>query len=169
MRLFASIGVSSAVTDKLLPVHSALEGSNHLSIVPLAQLHCTLCFIGEADPNPVEKALAAIRFRPFRVNAVGIGAFPNLRSPRSVWVGLHSQELNSLAEKVQKALNKTEKRPFFPHCTLARARSPVDLSFLEKYSKTQFDPFNVSTFELKQSRLSVGGAEHVVLRSFQAT
>ena len=52
-------------------------------------LHFTLQFLGEIpeQPQPVIDAVSAVRFAGFDLEIRGVGAFPNSRSPRIVWVG----------------------------------------------------------------------------------
>src|SRR5712692_11896867 len=57
-------------------------------------IHLTLKFLGdiqEAQVDALREILskAAASARPFTLEARGLGAFPNPRAPRVIWLGLH--------------------------------------------------------------------------------
>src|SRR6058998_4199564 len=57
-------------------------------------IHLTLKFLGdiqEAQVDALREVLskAAASARPFTLEARGLGAFPNSRAPRVIWLGLH--------------------------------------------------------------------------------
>jgi 2'-5' RNA ligase len=71
--------------------------------------------------------------RPFALSLAGLGAFPSLRKPRVIWVGLGRDEgyrdLQQLFKQVEGELGargfSPEDRPFAPHITLARTRDAI--------------------------------------------
>src|SRR5437016_14496796 len=79
-------------------------------------IHLTLKFLGdiqEAQVDALREILskAAASARPFTLEARGLGAFPNPRAPRVIWLGLHGksedmgelQRLQAAAEYVPAA------------------------------------------------------------------
>jgi len=70
----------------------------------------------------------AARHVRFPVPAEGLGAFPDPRAPRVLWIGLpeYGGELTRLASDVEAALVAIgfapESKPFHPHLTLARVK-----------------------------------------------
>jgi 2'-5' RNA ligase len=102
-------------------------------------IHLTLKFLGNVDPHRVDGLLKAMadsaRGSPtFQLRLAGLGAFPNQRQPRVLWVGLAGdlQSLQGLHEKVEEEVQKLaptspsrESRPFHPHLTLGRVREGV--------------------------------------------
>ncbi len=73
-------------------------------------------------------------FSPFTIVLENMGAFPSLAKARVLWVGTNQasgQILGSIAENLEKSCKQLgfagEKRPFVPHITLARFRSPRNL------------------------------------------
>src|SRR5205823_11792895 len=57
-------------------------------------IHLTLKFLGDIQETQVEALReilhkAAAPARPFTLEARGLGAFPNPRAPRVIWLGLH--------------------------------------------------------------------------------
>jgi 2'-5' RNA ligase len=96
-------------------------------------IHLTLCFLGEISQAQVEAvkgvmASTAPDFPQFRLSLAGVGAFPGLERPQTVWTGL-SGDIETLC-RLQIALEsglstagyKPESRPYRPHLTLARIR-----------------------------------------------
>jgi len=96
-------------------------------------VHLTLKFLGDVDEAripEVEQALerAVAPLTRFAVEAGGLGAFPDSRAPRVLWVALGGQtnHLARLASQVERALEPLgfppEMKPFNPHLTLARIK-----------------------------------------------
>ena len=59
------------------------------------QMHLTLKFLGEVQPNTegnIKEILRTVKFKPFSVNLDSIGVFPNENYIRVVWVGLKPEE-----------------------------------------------------------------------------
>jgi len=102
-------------------------------------IHLTLKFLGNIDPHRVDGLLKAMADSakgspPFQLRLAGLGAFPNQRQPRVLWVGLAGdlQSLQGLHEKVEEEVQKLaptspsrESRPFRPHLTLGRVQEGV--------------------------------------------
>ena len=97
-----------------------------------ANLHLTLRFLGDAVPAAIIPALVAAltnisdTTEPFPLTARGTGTFPNPARPRVVWIGLYSDRLMRLAERVAVAAREcgfpAEDRAFVPHLTIGRLR-----------------------------------------------
>jgi len=102
--------------------------------------HVTLAFLGQV-PAPVTARLAprleraAARHRPFPLALAGAGAFPATGNARVLWCGLDGDRraLAALAASVAAAATEAGApppdagRPFRPHLTLARTRTPADV------------------------------------------
>ena len=108
--------------------------------VTLDQMHLTLKFLGNVREERVP-AIANIleesanRFSSFVVELGNVGAFPHLRKPQTIWLGIERAEsLSALAEEIERALSgqgfEREKRAFRPHLTLGRVKAPRGLSDL---------------------------------------
>ncbi|GAW91540.1 2''-5'' RNA ligase [Calderihabitans maritimus] len=108
--------------------------------------HLTLYFLGEVDQEeiPAIQQLLQATTRevpPFTVEFDTLGTFPPRGVPRVVWIGLKEstplQELyRSLLGRLKILGYKEEKKPFFPHVTLGRVRSPRNTGHLVKLLKT---------------------------------
>ena len=101
--------------------------------VKYGQFHITLKFLGELEPYiiaRVKKSLTPIKnFKPFNINLSYIGAFPNLNSPRVIWLSGDegAKELSQLSKKVNEILYEDEEiekdeKKFKAHLTLARLK-----------------------------------------------
>ncbi len=111
---------------------------------------------------------------PFGLEIRGVGAFPNPQRPRVVWAGVGdgSETLQGVATRLRQGLSSrgfpTELRPFVPHLTLTRIRSPREASWAHRFLA---DPDNttrvwtratVSELLLQESDLLPTGARHTV-------
>ncbi len=96
-------------------------------------VHLTLSFLGNVDESRLPLLAEALRHSvsglpAFRLSIGALGAFPNARNPRVVWVGLEGdlKALQTLHRAVEEALAPLgfplEGRDFAPHLTLARLR-----------------------------------------------
>jgi len=100
-------------------------------------IHLTLKFLGNIDQADTEKVGEAITesvkgFVPFSLAAKGMGAFPSLRRPRVIWIGVSGdhEQLAGLQKRLDKKLAAIgfpeEKRLFRGHLTLGRVKQSID-------------------------------------------
>lgn len=175
MRMFVAIGLPAGVRDRAEEVQRALRpAARGLKWVSAHNFHLTVKFLGEVEPDQ----LAALQHElegcargssPFSLEVEGLGAFPNLRRPRVVWLGVKGEvdSLQQLVKRVDKSLRplgfEPEKGRFTAHLTLARARQPAPAPELEKAllagSTVQIGTFSVG--ELRLMRSSLGGPEPI--------
>ena len=128
MRTFLAIPLPRALCEELAAAGRAIEG---LRAQKPETLHLTIRFLGEIDePERIGQATAAAatRHEPFELALRGIGAFPDARAPRVVWVGVGdgAAEATALAGDVDRELRtlgiEPERRPYRAHITLGRFR-----------------------------------------------
>jgi 2'-5' RNA ligase len=148
------------------------------------QLHLTLKFLGNVDEGQIEALAAALRhvcqgFAPLRLRAERIGAFPNLRRPRVLWVGVEEarDQLAPLQRSVKDATRlftvEEAEEKFSAHVTLARIKQLKrdELEALTRVAsglaETFFGEWTANEIELIQSELSSARAKHTVLRTFR--
>ncbi len=136
MRLFVALDLEPSIAARL---HEALQSWR--SMAPQARwmrvesMHLTLKFIGEVPPEREERiadALSGIRQSAFPLEMAGVGTFPNPQRARVFWAGIQpSTALEQLARSIEQRLIPlgivAEQRPFSPHLTLARGRTPAEL------------------------------------------
>ena len=181
MRLFLAINLPDAVR---FAIHTAIEPLRalvpELAWVDPGRLHLTLKFLGEqgADRVPVVAdalALVAASHRELRVEVNGIGAFPNFRRARVVWMGVEQDaRLELLHHDVEVECERVgfelEGRPFRPHLTLARVARSVSEDRLRELGRAarriEFRAeIVVRSIDLMQSELCTAGSSYTTLVS----
>jgi RNA 2',3'-cyclic 3'-phosphodiesterase len=136
MRLFFAIELGDAVLDLLDRETSPLcAEAPDLTWTVREKRHLTLKFLGDVPEDAALRLIdaadrAAERHRPVGMSIGGIGAFPNFRRARVVWIGVEQEprlELlhHDLEIACERAGFEIEGRPFRPHITLARVRVPL--------------------------------------------
>lgn len=180
MRLFTAIELPQSILLRLERLVAALRPEALVNWSPLDNLHITTKFVGawpEARIDELDKALAEIAPRnPFEVEIRELGWFPNERSPRVLWAGVHGgTPLSSLASETEERLAPlgipAEDREFSPHLTLARIKNPVPLRGLrQKVNELQPAPvgkFLVSQFTLFRSEPGSNASIYRKLREYK--
>jgi len=181
LRLFLAINLTPEVRRDVADATAALrEAVPELAWVREHLLHLTLKFLGDQtderaeELRPVLETVAG-RHRPLSMTLGGIGAFPNFRRARVVWLGVgQDPRLELLHHDVEVACEalkfEVEGRPFRPHLTLARVREPLVeerarvLSREAKRMKYHTE-FVVHSIDLMRSDLSAGGPSYTTLVS----
>lgn len=138
-------------------------------------IHLTLRFFGDTSVDDLEKVRASmlsvtLRAQPCQVDLLGLGAFPDRRRPRVVWLGLSPVEpLQRLYQACQAELGRVgiaaETRAFMPHLTIGRfrERGPDLTALLARQAQQQVGRLPVTQLVLYESRLQPGGARHIPL------
>jgi 2'-5' RNA ligase len=181
VRLFLAINLTPEVRRNILDATTPLrECAPDLAWVREPRLHLTLKFLGEQSDERVgeiKDVLASVagRHRELVMNIGGIGAFPNFRRARVVWIGVaQDPRLELLHHDVEVACEsigfEVEGRPFRPHLTLARVKNAVsedkarELSRLAKRTDYRTDLI-VRSVDLMRSELSSGESTYTTLVS----
>lgn len=142
-RLFIGLAVPPAVGASLAASTAAALPEVAFRCYPAADLHVTLCFLGEfalaSDPEAtrLERALVdeTRGLAAPELALHGVGVFPEEGAPRALWAGLREEpgtegRLAALANRARDAAlaggwrpsGADRSRPFRPHVTLARPR-----------------------------------------------
>jgi 2'-5' RNA ligase len=181
MRLFIAVNVPAPIRDAVhtdaAPLREACGGVKWVA-APL--LHVTLKFLGEqgdAVVDPLRATLSAVasRHRPFQVETTQVGAFPNFRRPRVVWLGMTGEAaFRALARDLDDALAllgiAPESRPFQAHLTLGRIKADLRPQDSVALAKAAARPgprrgFAVHAVDLMRSELGAGGSRYSVVAS----
>jgi RNA 2',3'-cyclic 3'-phosphodiesterase len=181
VRLFLAINFPPAVRAEIVAATAPLrETAPELAWVKEPLLHLTLKFLDEQPEERLESIQAALagvaaRNREPLLTLGEIGAFPNFRRTRIVWMGVAQEpRLELLHHDIEVAFEalgfEVDGRPFRPHLTLARAkhRLPEDrLRALARAAKgTEYrTDFIVHSIDLMQSTLGPGGPSYTTLVS----
>ncbi len=163
LRVFVAFDVPQEALDAVERAETPLrELHPRARWVPRQNRHVTLKFLGATWPrlagwvHETVREVAA-RSEPARTRVTGLGAFPNARRARVLWVGLDDPEgrLARLAASLDEALAREfapEKRGFTAHLTIARFEPPVSLEGLET-APVESHPFAVDRIVLYRSHL----------------
>jgi len=180
VRLFVALEIPPAVRESLGEFLAVLRAlSSQPRWVRTDNLHITLKFIGEVQPEKlgdIRVALSAVPFdRSVTLDFRGVGFFPNEKRPRVFWAGVEaSANLARLAGDTDRALERLgvppEKRLFSPHLTLARFEPPglpeKLRAAIQENARREFGSVAAREFHLIESKLKPGGAEYTTLETF---
>jgi 2'-5' RNA ligase len=136
VRLFIAINLPPAIRRSIVDVTAPMrEAAPRLSWVTEERLHLTMEFLGDRTDDAVAALEAALTravtgHSPVEHALRGLGAFPNLRAPRIVWLGVEPDpKLELLQHDLSRACGELgyerDARAFRPHITLGRARAPL--------------------------------------------
>lgn len=157
MRLFTAIDLPAETLLRLERLLTALRPEALIKWSPLDNLHITTKFIGEWPERRLEEldlALAGLTPRePFDIEVHDLGWFPNERSPRVLWAGVHAGPLlkQLMAETEERLLTlgvPKEEKPANPHLTLARIKNPVPLRNLRQKA-IELQPADLGAFSAR--------------------
>ncbi len=178
IRSFIAIELPEEVKSGLLQLQNELKvsGHNYIKWVAPEGIHLTIKFLGNISSHRVSDVTKAMEeagrmVSAFQLKIGELGAFPNLRRPRVIWVGIGGEldKLAFLQQRIDNALIPLgfpkEKRPFSPHITLARIREKASFheqrDFGELIARTSFEAVynvEVNVLSLMRSQLLPGGA-----------
>ncbi len=182
MRAFIGIGLPESCRTAIARALSPFRNeSGRVAWVRDQNLHLTLKFLGEIRPEEVD-ALATLLSEagsdvpPFDFDVAGVGAFPSLRAPRVLWVGIREplELVGKLQQNIETALSRSgfprEDRPFHPHVTAGRVKGALPPDWGDRFagalSGIRFGSARAESFRLYESRLSPAGATYAVVREF---
>ena len=147
---------------------------------PVEQIHLTLKFLGDVESTSLDDLGAALRracagTKPLALEAIGVGAFPNLRRPRILWAGMQGdlEALSALQERLRReteAWGRPEDKPFSPHLTVGRlkeGRTPDLRDWAAKAASMRFGSWQAGKIHLMRSVLSRDGAKHSELAAIE--
>ena len=182
IRCFIAIEIPETIQNQLARIQDTLRNQiQKASWVKPGNIHLTLKFLGDVDPNDLEsigEAIAGVasRHRSFSLHIGGLGAFPNFTRPRVLWTGVKvgGERASALAQDINVALGDVgfafETKRFNPHLTIARLKARVDLrpytSQYRQYDRLDRAEMNVNTISLIQSQLHPTGAIYSTLQSY---
>jgi 2'-5' RNA ligase len=179
-RIFLGVNLSLATTRKIADVIARMQrvvDDRELRVawVPPENLHLTLKFLGWSHAE----TLPAIRDRTeewtrackgFELVARGVGAFPDARHARILWVGVQdpSGALGRLVSDIEGAMAQLgferEARPYHPHVTIGRVKDGRDAEELvARHAQSDFGSSLVREVVVYESIMKTKGSEYVAL------
>ena len=179
MRLFIAIEISEEIKRYLAKIQEEIDNTqDKIRYVKKGQIHLTLKFLGEVQPDKIEdikKAIKKITFSPFFAYLDKIGVFPNESYIRVIWAGLKPEgpisELQKNIDENLKKLFKKEKN-FKSHLTLARVKYIGNKEkFIDKLKKINIEnkKIDINCFKLIKSTLAPQGPVYEELEVFGGT
>jgi 2'-5' RNA ligase len=180
MRTFVAIDLSPGIKIALETlIRNVRKNSGGVKWAGPGAMHLTLKFLGEIPEDTAGsvgtllEGLAGAR-RPFSLKLKGTGTFPpgGGMNARVLWAGVVEDpglmELQAaLEDELEKAGFPREDRPFHPHMTLGRVKSPDGLDRvlgeLERYGKVDLGEMTVARLTFFQSVLKHTGPENRIL------
>lgn len=175
IRSFIAIELLEQIEKSLETIQSKLKNSGaDVKWVKPQNIHLTLKFLGNRSPQELEEIKKILdevaadfgkrcpgQSSSFNISLSEIGAFPRLNYPRVIWIGIKegSQETTRLAEDVEQSLEKIgipkEDRPFSPHLTLGRLRSPKGRERLKEFVEKLNSELGVTSYEQRVDHLTL--------------
>lgn len=178
-RLFIALNLPDEIKKKISSVILELDKLNRRVAIKWVRpelLHLTLHFLGYLDQaklEEIESILANLcgHYREAVLSIGNLGAFPNLISPRVIYLEIKQNQGDSLlslqkevGEELIKISLEPDQRPWQSHLTLGRVKGKgkVNLSQIEIPNLT----FKINSVELMESRLGRSWPEYFVVKSF---
>lgn len=134
IRTFVAVETSGEVQARASELMRRLQVADaKVNWVQPANMHITLKFLGDQSDEAVAEICLAVKegaaqVAPFEFLCRGAGAFPDVRRPRTLWLGVDGgqQEFIELHDAIDAALARRrfprERRGFRPHLTVGRVR-----------------------------------------------
>jgi 2'-5' RNA ligase len=133
IRAFIAIELSQSIRLKLEETSRNLQSQLKdvpIRWVPVDNIHLTLKFLGDVSTSNLGLLQSMLdtcldSVKPFELSVGQVGAFPNARRARVLWVGVSAPpELKVTQRGIESQMESLgytrEERPFSPHLTLGR-------------------------------------------------
>ena len=182
MRLFVALNLPKKERGRIHRAARALRDRDlPVRWVDPEEYHLTLKFLGEVRGDRLDQ-ISAILARVaagsplFSADLSGFGAFPTVRRPRVLWLGIEpTPALRCLKHDVEWALAEAgferETRAFHPHLTLGRVDRENGAGAFRGLHELMADmtysgSMPVRNVDLMRSQISRDGATYSVLSSY---
>ena len=154
------------------------QADSRLRLESPERWHLTLNFLGEVAAERVPDLIrllceATQEVESLTFNLQGLGAFPEIRRPRVLWVGTGGDDgLRALQQSLQRAVQSAglpASEGFVPHLTLARVRHLPNggiAELLTHHAETLFGNIRINEVFLYESNLHEPGQPYRVRARF---
>ncbi len=179
IRTFIAVELPEEIHDKLQQIQNDFRASMpDVRWTKPGNIHLTLKFLGDVQLSRIDRITNSLmdiggRFSPFTMSLASMGAFPNPRKPRIVWVGVEkgADMLVEIANSIEASMKPLgfpkEKRPFRPHLTVGRIRrlkNPGAMTkALEQSQVGELGKFAVEKISFIRSQLDPAGSIYTTL------
>lgn len=152
-----------------------------IRLLPSVSLHITIKFLGatsDAQMPMLETAMEDLtsRLEPYDATVSGLGAFPDVHRPRSVFacLGAGAERIVALIGMVEQACHKlgfpADERAAVPHVTLARLSDVVPRGhlsqWLQSYRPRSFGAIDGKAMMLFESTVTPTGSLYTPVANF---
>ncbi|MFP9192335.1 RNA 2',3'-cyclic phosphodiesterase [Natronosalvus vescus] len=182
MRLFVSVDLPDALADSIRSLQDDLSAASGLRLTDPTQVHVTLVFLGDVDPERLPALKREIRagvddadLEPFTVRFGGLGVFPSLEYISVVWLGVEAggdvlTDLQTSIENRTTAMGfESNDHEFTPHVTLARidhAGGKAHVQSLVRERSPTVGTMEVTSVTLTESTLTRSGSVYETVEEF---
>jgi 2'-5' RNA ligase len=184
VRAFIAINLADDIIQRLvdqIQIIKDLVPHGAIRWVRKENIHLTLKFLGNVALTDIDTISASMQrladdHNPFDFEVTSFGCFPNLKSPRTLWIDIREptgvlQMLQSSLEYVLEGHGfSREQRRFHPHLTIGRVNRRIERSErmalgqnLAEVKVGHIGTVHVCQFELMRSDLRPSGAVYSLL------
>ncbi len=182
MRCFIAINLEKKLRADICRATEPLRKTGaDVKWIDQENLHITLKFLGKTTEERAYDLInvmgsKSLSHNAFEINLHGIGAFPDWRRPRVIWIGIVAPErlirLHENVEEIAATLGyNRDKRAFLSHLTIGRVRSFNKIDSLMRAAgelkQKNFGNIRAGRISLMKSELKTGGAEYTTLSEFE--
>jgi 2'-5' RNA ligase len=181
MRLFVALNLPKKDRERIHRATRKLRDEElPVRWVDAEGFHVTLKFLGEIRRErvaEVEEAMnrVAATTKAFKTKYGGFGAFPSVRQPRVIWLGVKANpELRCLKQDLEYSFGDigfdAETRAFHPHVTLGRAEEREGAGAFRTLDDmlSELDckgDVKVASIDLMRSQVAPGGPKYTLISS----
>lgn len=189
LRAFIALDLPDGIRHYLRTISATMQerlAGMPIGWMPVENIHLTLKFLGnisEQNADNIGRILddLAPKFSPLELSVGGVGAFPNPKRARVLWVGVAAAEaLLDLQQEIERGCQSlgypAERRPFSAHLTLGRVQRDASHKEVQQIARgLQTQDFDrrervfVDELALFRSELSPEGAVYSALHSVKFT
>jgi len=189
IRTFIAVDLPPNVLDALGQITSQLQSKlpdTPVRWVNFEKMHLTLKFLGDVSTENigmVERILRseAAKRQVMEIGIGGIGAFPKMRHPRVIWIGVEApSELFDLRRGIEDGVARLgytyDKYEFTPHLTLGRISRKASATDVRKVGNVLHDfqvgfigVARIDAVHLYRSDLHTDGAKYTRLYTADLT
>jgi 2'-5' RNA ligase len=184
VRAFLSIDIDENVLlSRIAHIQQKLDlKAAKIKLVERSNIHFTLRFFGDTPVSKLElmhTELSKVQFAPFTIEIAGVGAFPSIKRPRVIWVGVtqNAKLMINLKREIDDYLGNLgyppERKRFHAHATFARVRAVRDrgrmIDNLESIATEPVGIMTINNFRMTKSTLTSAGPVYETLWEISAT
>ncbi|MFT5206773.1 MAG: 2'-5' RNA ligase [Candidatus Omnitrophota bacterium] len=178
MRLYIGVPLFEAFSEEILklerffkPIYPDLRWTNWKN------LHITLHFFGEVDPERLQEIRAVLTaceaWSAISITLEGFGCFPDFENPYVIWLGVSQKTQEALALRQRELTSKLEvinfkicQRDYKAHATIGRVPRGKEFTWKNPTPKFKTTEKFVPKITLYQSHLNPTGSTHLPIAQF---